>query len=97
MIGANQVTAAKINFEPTRQVLSTNGNDTAFQLSDSVPSNFDDVFVFRNGLFVDRVGSNPSGTDEFTSVVNSGTCTVTFGSAPASTDKVVVKYFALKS
>ena len=97
MIGANQVTAAKINFEPTRQTLSTNGNDTAFQLSDSVPSNFDDVFVFRNGLFVDRVASNPSGTDEFTSVVNSGTCTVTFGSAPASTDKVVVKYFALKS
>ena len=97
MIGANQVTAAKINFEPTRQVLSTNGNYTAFQLSDSVPSNFDDVFVFRNGLFVDRVASNPSGTDEFTSAINSGTCTVTFGSAPASTDKVVVKYFALKS
>ena len=97
MIGANQVTSAKINFEPTRQTLSTNGNDTSFTLSDSVPAGFDDVFVFRNGLFVDRVASNPSGQDEFTSTVNSGTCTIVFGSAPASTDKVVVKYFGLKS
>ena len=97
MIGANQVTSAKINFEPTRQTLSTNGNDTSFTLSDSVPAGFDDVFVFRNGLFVDRVASNPSGQDEFTSSINSGTCTIVFGSAPASTDKVVVKYFGLKS
>ena len=96
MIGANQVTAAKINFEPTRETLTTNGNDTSFTLSNSVPDNFDDVFVFRNGLFLDRVASNPSGQDEYTSSITSNSCTIVFGSAPASSDKVVVKYFQLK-
>jgi len=96
MIANNAVTSSSINFEPTRETLSTNGNDTSFALSNSVPSGFDDVFVFRNGLFLDRVASNPSGTDEYTSTINSGTCTIVFGSAPASSDKVVVKYFSLK-
>lgn len=96
MIADNAVTSSALNFEPTRETLSTNGNDTSFALSNSVPAGFDDVFVFRNGLFLDRVASNPSGTDEYTSSINSGTCTVVFGSAPASTDKVVVKYFSLK-
>lgn len=96
MIEANAVSSAKINFEPTRETLSTNGSTTAFALSTSVPDGFDDVFVFRNGLFLDRVASNPSGTDEYTSSINAGTCTITFGSAPQSNDKVVVKYFGLK-
>ena len=63
MIANNAVTSSAINFEPTRETLSTNGNDTSFALTDSVPDGFDDVFVFRNGLFLDRVASNPSGTD----------------------------------
>ena len=96
MIANNAVTSSAINFEPTRETLSTNGNDTSFALTDSVPDGFDDVFVFRNGLFLDRVASNPSGTDEFTSSISGGTCTIVFGSAPASSDKVVVKYFSLK-
>ena len=96
MISSNAVTADKINFEPDREVLTTNGNDTSFTLSNSLPDNFDEVAVFRNGLFLDRVASNPSGADEFTSSINSGTCTIVFGSAPASTDKVVVQYFKLK-
>jgi hypothetical protein len=96
MVGANQITSAKINFEPTRETLTTNGNDTSFTLSNSVPDNFDDVFVFRNGLFLDRVASNPSGQDEYTSSITSNSCTIVFGSAPAASDKVVVKYFQLK-
>jgi len=96
MIAPEAVSSAKLNFEPFRETLSTNGSTTAFALSSSVPDGFDDVFVFRNGLFLDRVAANPSGVDEFTSSINAGTCTVTFGSAPAASDKVVVKYFALK-
>ena len=96
MVGANQITSAKINFEPTRETLTTNGNDTSFTLSNSVPDNFDDVFVFRNGLFLDRVASNPSGVDEYTSSITSNSCTIVFGTAPAASDKVVVKYFQLK-
>jgi hypothetical protein len=96
MVVANQITAAKINFEPTRETLTTNGNDTSFTLSNSVPDNFDDVFVFRNGLFLDRVASNPSGVDEYTSSITSNSCTIVFGTAPAASDKVVVKYFQLK-
>lgn len=98
MIGANQVTSAKINFEPSRETLDTSGGSaTVFTLSDSLPANFDDVLVFRNGLLCERVGSSPSGVDQYTSAVSSGTCTITFGSAPASTDKVICTFFAIKS
>ncbi len=96
MIAANQVTAAKLSFEPTTDFLTTNGNDTSFNLSNSVPANFDDVLVIRNGLVLDRVGSSPSDADEYTSSISGGTCTIVFGSAPAANDKVRVKYFALK-
>lgn len=96
MIADDAVSSAKLDFEPFRETLSTNGSTTAFSLSASVPDGFDDVFVFRNGLFLDRVAANPSGVDEFTSSINAGTCTVTFGAAPSGSDKVVVKYFALK-
>lgn len=96
MIADDAVSSTKLDFEPFRETLSTNGSTTAFSLSASVPDGFDDVFVFRNGLFVDRVAANPSGVDEFTSSINAGTCTITFGAAPQSSDKVVVKYFALK-
>jgi hypothetical protein len=97
MISDNAVSAAKINFEPTRETLSTNGNTTAFNLSNSLPDNFDDVLVFRNGLLAERVASNPADEDQYTSSISAGTCTVTFGSAPASSDKVIVAYFQIKS
>jgi hypothetical protein len=97
MINDNAVSSAKINFEPTRETLSTNGNSTAFNLSNSLPDNFDDVLVFRNGLLAERVGSNPADEDQYTSSISGGTCTVTFGSAPASSDKVIVCYFQIKS
>jgi len=97
MISDNAVSSAKINFEPTRETLSTNGNSTAFNLSNSLPDNFDDVLVFRNGLLAERVASNPADEDQYTSSISGGTCTVTFGSAPASSDKVIVAYFQIKS
>ena len=96
MIGSNQITSAKINFAPTRETLTTNGNTTAFTLSNSVPADFDDVLVFRNGLLVERVGSNPSGVDQYTSALVGNACTVTFGTAPAGSDKVIVHYMNLK-
>jgi hypothetical protein len=96
MIGASQVTSEKLNFEPTRETLSTNGSLTAFTLSNSVPDGFDDVLVFRNGLLIERVASNPADEDQYTSVLSSNSCTVTFGAAPASSDKVIVAYFNIK-
>ena len=96
MLADEAVSSAKLNFEPTRETLSTNGSLTAFTLSNSVPDGFDDVLVFRNGLLVERVGSNPADADQYTSALSNNTCTVTFGSAPLSTDKVVVAYFNLK-
>ena len=96
MIGDQQISSAKLKFEPTTDFLTTNGNDTSFALSSSVPDGFDDVLVIRNGLVLDRVESSPADADEYTSSISNGTCTVVFGAAPASSDKVRVKYFGLK-
>jgi hypothetical protein len=96
MIGNEEVSSSKLDFEPTTDFLTTNGSTTAFALSSSVPDGFDDVLVIRNGLVLDRVESSPADADEYTSSISNGTCTVTFGAAPASSDKVRVKYFGLK-
>ena len=96
MIGDEQISSAKLKFEPTTDFLTTNGNDTSFNLSSSVPTGFDDVIVVRNGLILDRVESSPSDADEYTSSLSGNTCTIVFGAAPASTDKVRVRYFGIK-
>jgi len=96
MLADETIQSGKLNFEPTRETLSTNGNTTAFVLSNSVPDGFDDVLVFRNGLLAERVANSPADEDQYTSSLSSNTCTITFGSAPAGTDKVIVCYFNIK-
>ena len=96
MIGDEQISSAKLKFEPTTDFLTTNGNDTSFTLTSSVPTGFDDVIVVRNGLVLDRVMSSPSDADEYTSSLSGNTCTVVFGAAPAASDKVRIRYFGLK-
>ena len=96
MVGDQQISAAKLKFEPTTDFLTTNGSTTSFTLSSSVPTGFEDVIVVRNGLVLDRVMSSPSDADEYTSSLSGNTCTIVFGAAPANTDKVRVRYFGLK-
>ncbi len=70
-----------------------NGNDTAFNLANELPTNWDVILVFRNGVFLKQVANSPSGVDQFMTSTNAGTSTVTFGTAPSADDTILVYYF----
>tara|TARA_R100000005_G_C4998165_1_gene204863 strand:- start:1143 stop:1997 length:855 start_codon:yes stop_codon:yes gene_type:complete len=89
----NAATAAKVSFAPQMDSLTTNGSTTAFNLTTVIPSGWEVIDVYRNGLRIEQKESSPSGVDEFIVATSGGTSTVTFGAAPASSDKVVVRYW----
>ena len=92
-LAANAATPAKVSFAPQIDPLTTNGSTTAFNLSTEIPSGWEVIDVYRNGLRIEQVESSPSGVDQFTVATSAGTSTVTFGAAPASSDNVVVRYW----
>ena len=59
------VTAAKVNFAPSIDFFSPNGSATTFDLGATIPSGFEAMMLFRNGVALKQVASNPSGADEF--------------------------------
>ncbi len=87
------VTLAKCGFQWVQEVY-TGTTSTTYDLSNAVDSGFEDaIFVFRNGLLCQKVGS-PSDDSEYSVAVTGGTggvCRLTFGSAPNG-DKLIVKY-----
>lgn len=87
------VTSAKVSFAPQIDPLTTNGSTTAFNLSTEIPSGWEVIDVYRNGLRIEQVESSPSGVDQYSVSTSAGTSTVTFGAAPASDDNVVVRYW----
>lgn len=89
------VTEVKVSFAPQLDDFATNGVLTAFALSQAVATGWEvGVDIYRNGVYLKQVQSNPSGVDEYTVVTSGGTTTVTFGSAPASADYYVARYMA---
>lgn len=89
----NAATAAKVSFAPQIDPLTTNGSTTAFNLSTVIPAGWEVIDVYRNGLHLEQVESSPSGVDQFVVSTSGGTSTVTFGAAPATSDKVIVRYW----
>ena len=89
------VTERKVSFAPQLDDFATNGVLTAFALSQAVETGWETgVDIYRNGVYLKQVQSNPSGVDEYTVVTSAGTTTVTFGSAPAAADYYVARYMA---
>ena len=100
-IGGNEiadgaVSDTKVNFAPMQDILSP-GSGTAYALTDEVPAGWEAaVQVFRNGVMLKLViGSEPSGLDQYKVTTNSGTTSVTFGSAPDSSSDYEVRYWAI--
>lgn len=76
--------------------LSPNGSLTSFDLGNPLKAKFSQIVVYKNGLAMDQVLS-PASSDEYSVSLTGGTNGVgqiTFGSAPASNDKVKVWYIA---
>jgi len=93
MVADSTIEAPKLAFAPSVDVFSTNGSTTAFNLSAQVPTGWDLILVFRNGLFLEQKPNSPSGVDEFSVSQSGGNTVVTFGAAPANTDRVLAYFF----
>lgn len=94
-IADNNITLSKIKFRPEFESFSGNGSATTFDLQFSILAAFQKaVQVFRNGLRLKYVASNPANVDEYT-VANNGTggvARVSLGAAPSSSDTIFVDY-----
>ena len=94
-IADGAVSDLKVSFAPAQDILSP-GSGTAYALTDEVPAGWDAaVQVFRNGVMLKLVSSNPNGNDEYTVTTSSGTTTVTFGAAPDSNSDYEVRYWSM--
>ncbi len=94
-VATGAVTEVKVSFAPQLDDFATNGVLTAFALSQAVATGWETgVDIYRNGVYLKQVQSNPSGVDEYTVATSAGTTTVTFGAAPASADYYVARYMA---
>ena len=96
-IADSAVSAAKVSFAPNLDPFTGDGATTDFDLSSTIPSGFEAVLVFRNGLAVEQVQASPSGVDQF--ILDrtggaGGVSQIEFGSAPSSADKIVCYYIA---
>jgi len=97
-IANGNVTAAKLNFVSSYETLSAgDGSATTFDAAAAADATMlGGAIVFRNGLAMGRVGSSPSGQDQYTLSATggaSGRLRVTFGSAPNAGDQITVMYF----
>jgi protein-disulfide isomerase-like protein with CxxC motif len=98
-VADSTLTSGKLNFVASYETLSAgDGSTTAFEASSEADANMmGGIMVFRNGLAMGLVQSNPSGQDQYT-VGNTGIqdrLVITFGSAPNSGDQITVMYFSL--
>lgn len=94
-IAADAVSLEKLKFRAEFEDFNGDGSATTFELQYTVLATFfKKVVVYRNGLRIKYVASNPSGADQY-KVDNSGTggvAKITFGTAPSNTDKIFVDY-----
>ena len=95
-IADDQITLAKLKYREEFESFAGNGSATTFDLQYQVPADWTkSVKVFRNGLRLKYVASNPADVDQYSVSGNGGTgsvCRITIGSAPASTDSIFVDY-----
>lgn len=91
----DSVSLNKLKFRAEFEDFNGTGSATTFDLQYTVlAAFFKKVVVYRNGLRIKYVGSNPSGVDEY-KVDNTGVggvAKITFGTAPSNTDKIFVDY-----
>jgi hypothetical protein len=96
-IADSAVSAAKVSFAPSIDNFTGNNSATTFDLSATIPSGFEAILVFRNGVNAQQVGSSPSGVDQFQlnrTAGAGGVSQLQFGTAPSSSDTIVCYFIA---
>tara|TARA_A100001201_G_scaffold93462_1_gene81311 strand:- start:1014 stop:2150 length:1137 start_codon:yes stop_codon:yes gene_type:complete len=89
------VEPAKLSFQAQSDTFSPDGSTSAFDLSQEVNGNFDQmVMAFKNGLLQRLVASSPANADEYTVSTASNTTTITFGANLNANDELEVRYLA---
>jgi len=89
------VEPAKLSFQSQSDTFSPDGSTAAFNLSQEVNGNFDQmVMAFKNGLLQRLVASSPANADEYTVGTTGGTTTITFGANLNANDELEVRYLA---
>ena len=96
-IADSAVSAAKVSFAPNVDPFTGNNSATTFDLSSTIPTGFEAILVFRNGMALEQVMSSPSGVDQF--ILNrtagaGGVSQIELGTAPSNLDKLVCYYIA---
>jgi len=90
---ANQaVSVAKLGVYPARIGYDGDGSQTVFNIANStLATGWEDGYLaFRNGMLLERVASSPSGQDQYTVAQSGANIAITFGSAPATGDRINV-------
>ena len=93
----DSVSIAKVGWSTYREYVNGDGSKTAFDLGRALDAGHIEVLAFRNGVLLERVGSSPSGLDQYTVSATGGSGGVgqiTMGSAPASDDRMNFWYIA---
>ncbi len=93
----NGVTAAKVSFAPQIDFFTPNGSAQNFELSNTIPSGFEGMMVFRNGVALKQVASSPADVDEFAlnrTGGSGGVSRIELGAAPSSSDTLNCFYIS---
>jgi hypothetical protein len=96
-IASSSITAAKLAFSSYQDLATGDGSQTAFDLSQEVPTQFQKmILVHRNGLLLNEDAS-PANVDEYSVSLTGGAggvTRITFGSAPSASDKLTIRFLA---
>ena len=95
-IADDQITLDKLKYRAEFESFAGNGSATTFDLQFAVHSSWvKKVIVYRNGLRLKYVASNPADVDQYSVNGTGGTggvCRVTIGAAPSSSDSLFIDY-----
>jgi len=95
-IADDQITLDKLKYRAEFESFAGNGSATTFDLQFAVHSSWlKKVVVYRNGLRLKYVASNPADIDQYSVSGTGGTggvCRVTIGAAPSSSDSLFIDY-----
>jgi len=94
---AGSIATAKLLIKSVWKELSPDGSTSQFDLDEALSANLTSIQVFRNGLCMKQVASNPSGVDQYTVSATGGAGGVgriTFGANVGNSDDLRVFYIA---
>jgi len=94
---AGSIATSKLSLRSEWKTLSPSGSTDTFDLDEALSNNLANIMVFRNGLAVKQVDSNPADSDEYTVSPTGGAggvARLVFGANISASDDLRVFYIA---